>query len=141
LSEQFDGGTLTFHLAPPLLARRDPVTGHPRKMRFGAWIAPIFKLLARLKFLRGSWADPFGHTAERQTERRMIAQYETLLRTRIVPNLNATNHALAVEIAAVPLAIRGFGHVKTAAEADALKRQALLLRHWPEAHAAHQAAE
>ncbi len=141
LGEQFDGGTVAFHLAPPLLARRDPVTGHPRKMRFGAWMVPVFKLLARLKFLRGSFADPFGRTAERRSERRMIEQYEILLRTRIMPDLSATNHALAVEIAALPLAIRGFGHVKTAAMADALKRQEILLLRWPDAGITHQAAE
>ncbi|MCO5130297.1 MAG: indolepyruvate ferredoxin oxidoreductase family protein [Xanthobacteraceae bacterium] len=141
LRERFDGGALAFHLAPPLLARRDPATGHPRKMRFGPWVVPVFKLLAKLKFLRGSWADPFGYTLERQSERRMIAQYETLLRTRIVPDLNATNHALAVEIATLPLTIRGFGHVKTAAEADALKRQTALLLRWPDAGIADQAAE
>ena len=141
LNEQFDGGTLAFHLAPPLFARRDPVTGHPRKMRFGPWMVPAFKLLARLKFLRGSWADPFGYTAERQSERRMIEQYEILLRTRIIPELTTTNHALAVEIAALPLTIRGFGHVKMAAEADALKRQAMLLGRWPDAGITHQAAE
>jgi len=141
LNEQFDGGTLSFHLAPPLFARRNPVTGHPRKMRFGPWVVPVFKLLAKLKFLRGSWADPFGYTAERQSERRTIGQYETLLRTRIMPELTATNHALAVEIAALPLTIRGFGHVKVAAEADALKRQTILLGRWPDAGVTHQAAE
>jgi len=141
LNEQFDGGTLSFHLAPPLFARRDPVTGHPRKMRFGPWVVPVFKLLAKLKFLRGSWADPFGYTAERQSERRTIGQYETLLRTRIMPELTATNHALAVEIAALPLTIRGFGHIKVAAEADALKRQTILLGRWPDAGVTHQAAE
>jgi indolepyruvate ferredoxin oxidoreductase len=141
LNEQFDGGTLAFHLAPPLFARRDPVTGHPRKMRFGPWVVPVFKLLAKLKFLRGSWADPFGYTDERKSERRMIEQYETLLRQRIMPKLNAANHALAVEIAALPLTIRGFGHVKMSAEADALKRQAILLARWPGAGVTHQAAE
>ena len=58
-----------------------------------------------------------------------------------MPDLSATNHALAVEIAALPLAIRGFGHVKTAAMADALKRQEILLLRWPDAGITHQAAE
>ena len=36
----FDGGNLRFefHLAPPLLARRDKVTGEPKKMSFGPWL-------------------------------------------------------------------------------------------------------
>jgi indolepyruvate ferredoxin oxidoreductase len=130
LAEEFDGGTIAFHLAPPLFARRDPVTGHPRKMRLGRWVIPVFRLLARLKFLRGTWADPFGHTAERKLERRMMDEYETLLLSRVIPGLTAENHALAVEIARLPLSIRGFGHVKAAAETDASTRLANFLSRW-----------
>jgi indolepyruvate ferredoxin oxidoreductase len=130
LAGEFDGGTVAFHLAPPLLARRDPVTGHPRKMRLGRWVIPVFRLLARLKFLRGTWADPFGHTAERKLERRMMDEYETLLLSRVIPDLTAENHALAVEIARLPLSIRGFGHVKAAAERDASTRLTNFLSRW-----------
>jgi indolepyruvate ferredoxin oxidoreductase len=130
LGQQFDGGTLAFHLAPPLFARRDPVTGHPRKMRLGPWIVPVFRCLARLKFLRGTWADPFGYTAERKLERRMIGDYETLLQSRILPGLTAQNLALAVEIARLPLSVRGFGHVKAAAERDASTRLTGFLNQW-----------
>jgi indolepyruvate ferredoxin oxidoreductase len=130
LAQQFDGGTLAFHLAPPLFARRDPVTGHPRKMRLGPWIVPVFRLLARLKFLRGTWADPFGYTAERKLERRMIEEYETLLLSRVLPGLTAQNLALAVEIASLPLSVRDFGHVKAAAERDASARLSGFLAQW-----------
>jgi indolepyruvate ferredoxin oxidoreductase len=130
LAEQFDGGTLAFHLAPPLFAKRDPVTGHPRKMRLGPWIVPVFRQLARLKFLRGTWADPFGYTAERRLERRMIDAYETLLVSRVIPGLTAKNLALAVEIAGLPLSIRGFGHVKAAAERDVSTRLNVFLNQW-----------
>jgi indolepyruvate ferredoxin oxidoreductase len=112
---------LEFHLAPPLLARRDPVTGVPRKMTFGPWLLPVFRLLARLKFLRGSFADPFGHTEERRTERKLISDYEDLL-SEILDKLTPDNHALAVGLAGIPEKIRGFGHVKMrhlkAAKAD-----------------------
>ncbi|NIR60001.1 MAG: hypothetical protein GWO02_10985, partial [Gammaproteobacteria bacterium] len=67
---------LRFHLAPPLLARRDPATGVPRKRAFGAWVLPVFRLLARLKGLRGTGLDPFGWTAERRAERALIGEYE-----------------------------------------------------------------
>jgi indolepyruvate ferredoxin oxidoreductase len=130
LAQDYDGGTVVFHLAPPLFARRDPVTGHPQKMRVGHWVVPAFKILARLKFLRGTWADPFGYTAERRLERRMIDEYETLLLSRIAPDLAAENHALAIEIARLPLSIRGFGHVKAAAERDASRHLAILLNRW-----------
>jgi indolepyruvate ferredoxin oxidoreductase len=99
------------HLAPPLLARTDPQTGVPRKMTFGPWIFSAFGLLAKFKFLRGTPLDPFGHTAERQTERTLIRDYETLL-GEVLERLTPENHHLAVGLAAIPEKIRGFGHIK-----------------------------
>ena len=99
------------HLAPPLLARRDKITGVPRKMTFGPWIFPVFRMLAKFKFLRGTLFDPFGHTAERKIERSLVREYETLLE-EIFVKLTPENHHLAVGLAAIPDKIRGFGHVK-----------------------------
>jgi indolepyruvate ferredoxin oxidoreductase len=99
------------HLAPPLLARRDRVTGVPRKMTFGPWIFPVFRLLAKFKVLRGTAFDPFGHTAERKIERSLVREYETLLE-EIFAKLTPENYHLAVGLAAIPDKIRGFGHVK-----------------------------
>jgi indolepyruvate ferredoxin oxidoreductase len=123
IKAQFAGEHLkiNFHLAPPLFARRDKVTGVPRKITFGPWMRPVFRVLARLKGLRGTPLDPFGYTQERRTERALIAQYESLL-GEIVAKLALDNHHLAVGLAAIPEKIRGFGHVKarhlTAAKAD-----------------------
>ena len=112
---------LEFHLAPPLLARRDPATGMPRKMHFGPWMMSAFKLLARMKFLRGTAFDIFGYSEERKTERKLVADYEALL-DEVLGKLNADNHPLAVGLAAIPEKIRGYGHVKArhliAAKAD-----------------------
>jgi len=102
---------VNFHLAPPLLARPDPRTGEPRKMRFGPWMLRGFGLLARLKGLRGTRLDVFGRTAERRMERGLIAEYEQTVET-LLAGLARDNHALAVEVASLPEAIRGFGHVK-----------------------------
>jgi indolepyruvate ferredoxin oxidoreductase len=119
----FDGDNLRleFHLAPPILARYDPATGLPRKMSFGPWLMPAFRVLAKLKFLRGTALDPFGRTLERRTERQLISDYETML-TEVLAKLTPENHHLAVGLAAIPEKIRGFGHVKqrhlTAAKAD-----------------------
>jgi indolepyruvate ferredoxin oxidoreductase len=116
-----DNLRLEFHLAPPLLARRDPGTGELRKMSFGPWLMPAFRALAKLKFLRGTPFDPFGYTAERRTERALIDDYEAML-DEILDKLTAENHHLAVGLAAIPEKIRGFGHVKMrhlkAAKAD-----------------------
>ena len=109
----FEPGSLRFefHLAPPLLARKDKTTGEPRKMSFGPWIMTAFGLLKRLKGLRGTAFDPFGYTAERRTERKLISDYEGLM-TEVLGKLNADNHPLAVGLAVIPEKIRGFGHVK-----------------------------
>ena len=80
-----------------------------------------FRVLARLKFLRGTPLDPFGYTAERRMERKLVADYEGMLE-EVLGKLTADNHPLAVGLAAIPEKIRGFGHVKerhlTVAKAD-----------------------
>ncbi|HRK23466.1 MAG TPA: indolepyruvate ferredoxin oxidoreductase family protein [Beijerinckiaceae bacterium] len=101
----------TFHMAPPLLNRRHPSTGEPMKSSFGPWMMRALKVLARLKGLRGTAFDPFGRTAERRTERQLIADYEVLL-DEFSRSLGPGNHAVAVELASLPEQIRGFGHVK-----------------------------
>src|SRR5581483_7630448 len=112
LAEQFESHRkLEFHLAPPLLARRDKATGEPRKMRFGGWMRPVFRLLAKGKRLRGSSLDIFGYSAERRLERQMIADYEKLL-DEIAGLLSPQTHATAVALASLPLDIKGFGHIK-----------------------------
>jgi indolepyruvate ferredoxin oxidoreductase len=110
---EFDGDSLRyeFHLAPPLLARRDKSTGLPRKMSFGPWLLLAFRVLAKLKFLRGTPLDPFGRSAERRTERRLIEDYEATL-GEVLAGLTPENHPIAVGVAAIPEKIRGFGHVK-----------------------------
>ena len=124
----FDGEKLRyeFHLAPPLLARRNPVTGEPKKMSFGPWILKLFAALAKLKFLRGTAFDLFGYTAERKTERGLIAEYEKLL-GEFVERLTPNNHQLAVALAMIPEKIRGFGPVKQRHLAAAKAEEATLL--------------
>jgi indolepyruvate ferredoxin oxidoreductase len=128
VAEEFDGAGLrfAFHLAPPLLARRDPRTGQPRKITFGPWLLPVFRLLMRFKFLRGTPFDPFGYGAERRTERKLIADYEAIL-SEMLEKLSPDNHHLAVGIAAIPEKIRGFGHVKMRHLAAAKADEATLL--------------
>jgi indolepyruvate ferredoxin oxidoreductase len=125
---EFDGDRLRFefHLAPPLLARRDKTTGLPRKMNFGPWMLPAFRLLAALKGLRGTPFDPFGRSPERRAERKLIADYEAIL-GEILAKLTPQNHHLAVGLAAIPEKIRGFGHVKLRHLAAAKSDEAALL--------------
>lgn len=112
LAAQFAGmGKLRVHMAPPLLARRDPVTGHPRKHAFGPWVFPVLSLLAHARRLRGTPLDVFGWTQERRMERRLIGDFEAELE-RVLVNLSPETHDVAIRWAGIPQRIRGFGHVK-----------------------------
>jgi indolepyruvate ferredoxin oxidoreductase len=140
IAGMFEGDyKLVFHLSPPLLTRRDPNTGEPRKMRFGAWMLPVFKALKSLRGLRGTAFDPFGHTAERRTERALIADYEATVE-QLVARLTPANHALAVQIASIPEDIRGFGHVKTRHLEAARKKHGELMGRFESSQAARAAA-
>jgi indolepyruvate ferredoxin oxidoreductase len=123
VASTFEGENLRyeFHLAPPLLARKDKVTGLPRKMSFGPWMLTAFRMLSKLKGLRGTPLDIFGYSHERRTERRLVRDYEALIE-EIVAKLSPPNHALAVGFANIPKKIRGFGHIK-ARNLDAAKRE------------------
>jgi indolepyruvate ferredoxin oxidoreductase len=127
VARQFDGRyELHFHLAPPILGDRDPETGHLKKREFGPWMLRVFQLLARLRRLRGTRFDIFGRSDERRTERRLIDEYEAVI-DEIVRHLTPINHATAVELARVPLEIRGFGHIKEANLARAKAKEARLI--------------
>jgi indolepyruvate ferredoxin oxidoreductase len=127
VAEQFEGPyELRFHLAPPLLAERDPATGHLKKRVYGPWMLKAFGLLAKLRRLRGTPFDIFGRTAERRTERRLIAEYQALL-DEIAQCLSPENQALALELVRLPLEIRGFGHVKEGNLRRAKAKEAQLL--------------
>ncbi|MDG2034047.1 MAG: 2-oxoacid:acceptor oxidoreductase family protein, partial [Rhodospirillales bacterium] len=113
LAAQFDGDyRIAFNLAPPLFASTDPVTGNPRKSEFsGRWMVPALAALSRLKFLRGSVLDVFGYHPDRREERKLLADYEILIST-LLQELTAENVQMAAEIAALVMAVRGYGHVK-----------------------------
>jgi len=129
LKAQFDGDyKLHFHLAPPLLARRDE-QGELVKKEYGPWMFSAFKLLSKLRFLRGSALDILGYTEERRTERQLIADYEKTV-DELLAKLSPDNHALAVQIASIPEDIRGFGHVKARHLAAAKAKEAKLLEAW-----------
>jgi indolepyruvate ferredoxin oxidoreductase len=117
---------VVYHLAPPLLARVDPLTGEPRKMRFGSWTMVLFRILAKLKGLRSGPFDPFGYTEERRTERALITEYEETIE-RVLRELTPQNHALAIQIASLPEEIRGYGHIKLKSVGAARARREELL--------------
>src|SRR5690606_15175086 len=127
--QQFEGDfRLRFHLAPPLLAKKD-AEGRLLKREYGPWVFTAFRVLAKLRGLRGTPLDVFGYTAERRGERALVAAYERTV-GGLLESLSPANVALAASIAAVPEHIRGFGHVKHAHLEQARAREAALLREW-----------
>ena len=111
---------LSFHLAPPGLTRPGP-DGRPAKRRFGPWMLTVFGWLARLRGLRGTAFDLFGRSAERQEERRLIADYEADL--ALLAQAAGSDPAAALALAEWPDPVRGFGPVKAQALAAARLRR------------------
>ncbi|MCG2839910.1 indolepyruvate ferredoxin oxidoreductase family protein [Sandaracinobacter sp. RS1-74] len=121
----------TYHLSPPIFARTDPATGRPKKYAMPGWaVEPLFRLLASMKGLRGTAFDLFGRSEERRHEREAIPAYEAEVE-KLLAGLTGANLPLAVEIARLPLDVRGYGPVKeAAAKAVEAQRQALWAK-WP----------
>ena len=122
----FDELRSLLHFAPPLWVKPDKITGAPVKRTYGAWMRPVLAVLAKFKGVRGTWLDPFGHTAERRLERRLIADDERTVE-ELEHGLRADNLELAVEVATLPATIRGYGHVKRRNIDAAKTREAALL--------------
>ena len=129
LAKQFEGDfKLKVHLAPPLIAKTNE-KGELVKQKFGAYMFTVFRLLAPLKFLRGTALDVFGRSEERRTERALIAEYRSTVE-ELLEQLDAGNHALALSIAQLPDQIKGFGHVKERNLAATRSRWAALMAQW-----------
>jgi indolepyruvate ferredoxin oxidoreductase len=139
VAAQFDGDfQIHYHLAPPLLAKRNE-KGELVKQKFGPSTYYLFKLLARLRGLRGTALDVFGHSEERRTERALIDEYRTTVQ-ELIAGLALGNHTLAVEIAGLPDKIRGYGHVKARNLAAVRPDWQRLLEQWRGGAVQRQAA-
>ncbi|OWY00829.1 indolepyruvate ferredoxin oxidoreductase family protein [Thioclava sp. IC9] len=123
---EFEGDfEMHFHLSPPILSKEGP-DGRPKKREFGPGMERGFRLLAKLKGLRGTPFDPFGYAEERKMERALIKQYEADM-AEVLPKVTPDTMEIARELAELPLTIRGFGPVKAQAEQMAAKRREELL--------------
>ncbi|MDB5953918.1 indolepyruvate ferredoxin oxidoreductase family protein [Ramlibacter sp.] len=129
VAARFEGDfKIHYHLAPPLIAKHND-KGELVKQKFGPSTYYLFKLLARLKGLRGTALDVFGHSEERRTERALIDEYRQTVQ-ELLAGLQPGNHALAVEIAGLPEKIRGYGHVKARNLAAVRPQWEQLLQQW-----------
>ncbi len=127
LDAQFDGNyRLEFHMAPPLLSKPGPHGEPAKKMRFGAWMMPVLRILAKGKHLRGTAFDPFGYLLDRRIERELLEDYERTIAS-LLPRLSPDTSTTIASIAALPERIRGYGHVKLASLRVAKDRERELL--------------
>ena len=111
VNAMFEGDfKINYNLAPPMISKKNE-KGELQKQKFGPWMLTGFKVLAKLKGLRGTALDVFGKTEERKMERALIGEYTASIDT-LLTTLNRTNHAAAVEVARIPELIKGYGHVK-----------------------------
>jgi indolepyruvate ferredoxin oxidoreductase len=96
-----------FLLHPPVLR----ALGMKRKIALGAWFRPVLRVLAKLKFLRGTALDPFGYARVRQVERALIGEYRSIIERRI-EKLTPENYEATVALAELADGIRGYEEVK-----------------------------
>ena len=126
VAEQFEGPyELRFHLAPPLLAERDPDTGHLKKKTYGPWMLGAFRRSRNAPAARHHLRPvrPHRRASHRAAPDCRVRNRSRRNRARLSPE----NHEVGVELAGMPLDIRGFGHVKEANVARAKAREAELL--------------
>ncbi|HEX9586194.1 MAG TPA: indolepyruvate ferredoxin oxidoreductase family protein [Bradyrhizobium sp.] len=126
IRDQFDGDfKISFNLAPPMLGGGKDALGRPRKRAFGAWMLPVFRLLAGMRGLRGTAFDIFSRSADRRLERDLIAGYEKDV-AHVLSVLSPLTLHTAIELLSLPDRIRGYGPVKEKAVSDAKARYAQL---------------
>ena len=114
LSDDFeDGYTVSYHMAPPLLARKKDARGRPAKKAFGQWMETSFSALEKMKALRGTPADVFGYTHERRMERKLIKWFNGLI-SQCAASYSVDNREQWLQIMKSPMDIRGYGSVKEA---------------------------
>jgi indolepyruvate ferredoxin oxidoreductase len=125
LQSQFEGNfSVKFNLAPPLFAKKD-AKGHLVKAEFGSWMWSAFKLLAKLKGLRGGALDIFGYTEERKMERALIVEYREMVQRCWPAERGQPRHRSRP--GQLPEKVRGFGHVKEKAVATFRTEKARLM--------------
>jgi indolepyruvate ferredoxin oxidoreductase len=127
LAREFDGSyKLRFHIGAWPFARLDPASGRIKKGEVGPWAMKAFRIMAQLKFLRGSWLDPFQNSEERKLERRLVAEFEADV-ADLTQRLTPASHPIAVRVVEAYETIRGYGHVKEASAEEAAKTRAQAL--------------
>ena len=101
------GARASWRLHPPVLR----ALGMKQKIALGPWFVPAFRVLVAMRRLRGTRMDPFGRTRIRVAERELIEEYLGLV-DHLIGRLSPASAALAVRLAELPDAVRGYEDVK-----------------------------
>jgi indolepyruvate ferredoxin oxidoreductase len=102
---------VNFYFAPTLLSQWWSSQGRPKKIRMGAWARFPLKVLAGLKFVRGTAMDVFAYTDERRAERADLTDY--LADIDLIAEMTTTGSmGSANQLANAPSKLRGYGHVR-----------------------------
>lgn len=105
------GANVVFHFAPAWLAGQGQ--DRPRKVAVKRGGLMVLRVLAACKGLRGSWLDPFRHTAEVKNQRLLVSWFESWLevmqneRSDLKATLPQLTHTLQLFNK-----VKGFGHVR-----------------------------
>jgi indolepyruvate ferredoxin oxidoreductase len=130
LKAEFEGDyTLHFHLGAWPFAKTDPTTGKPIKGEAGPWVMRAFRVMARLRGLRGSFLDPFRHSEDARAARAELARYEADI-DALLQNADARGATIAARIAALPDKIRGYGHVRAQSAKEVAAEREKLFAQW-----------
>ena len=128
LDNEFAGSySLEFNFASPILAKKDPDTGALKKRKFSFGMLTFLKMLARFKWLRGSFIDPFSYSDDRKLEQTIIAEYELLIDSLII-SLTPERYVTTLALAELPQMITGFGHIKKNNYEKAKAREIMFLK-------------
>jgi len=101
------GGRIVWKLHPPLLR----ALGLRRKISIGIGAMPAIRLLARARFLRGTFLDPFGHAKLRRFERALPGEYVEAI-DRLLGHLDRIGFEAAIRVIGLPDGIRGYEDLK-----------------------------
>ena len=122
-----------FKLHPPLLR----ALGLKRKLKLGRWFVPAFRLLYRMRRLRGTRLDPFGRAKVRRVERELIGEYEALVDEALALLDRRARTTTALELLELPDVIRGYEEIKLRnvvlfrKRADAILKRLRAGQRWP----------
>jgi indolepyruvate ferredoxin oxidoreductase len=107
LREFGEGAKVSVLLHPPILS----AMGIERKIALRHSAKPAFVVLRAMRRLRGTFADPFGHTTVRRLERALIGEYDELVDRALSMDAEGSS-GLARQVFELPDLIRGYESIK-----------------------------